>query len=136
MTDVETKGKGDGDALPEGLRPRYELHDVRLNRTRAEPTDDRALWVLIRAAAARTSFPEYMKFIDAYMAEPGRPQAKLPFTNVNAYAKLKAGTEAFLETRCGVIPPRDPRRGAPAAEDAAVAAFQTEDLRSRSRTAP
>jgi hypothetical protein len=106
----DDKDKRGGDSLPEGVRPRYEgVHDVRLNRTRAEPTNDRVLWVAIRAAANRIAFPEYLRFIDDYMAEPGRRQAGLPFsTGVNAYAKLKKGTETFLETRCGIVPP--PRR--------------------------
>jgi hypothetical protein len=97
---------------PLAERERFEdgrhVRDVRLTRTRTEPTVDRILWVLIRDAANRISFPAYQSFMDRYLEhlQPRGPRkAYLPFTNVQAYALLKAGTETFLETHCGIIPP-------------------------------
>lgn len=94
-------------------RERFEegphVRTVRMTRTRVEPTVDRILWVLIRDAAERVSFTNYQSFMDRYLAHTQargpNPQAQLPFSNVQGYALLKAGTETFLETHCGIIPP-------------------------------
>jgi hypothetical protein len=86
--------------------------DVRLGRARTVDSNRRVLWTLMRAAAKRTSFPSYQRFMDRYMADPQARgesmKANLPFFRVNAYELLKAGTATFLETQCGIVPARFP----------------------------
>lgn len=101
-----SRGRFEGGGGGGGRQP----HDVRLNRTRVTPTADQVLWVLIREATNRISFPAYFEFMNEYLARPsskqrGSHQASLPFSHVNAYGLLKSGTETFLETQCGIVPP-------------------------------
>src|SRR5450830_466308 len=99
---------------------------VSLSRTETEPTEDLALWTLIRNSTEALSFNNYMDFLDqlfcvttgdaasagfenarfgaktaAYKALKGR--RALPFTDSEAYRVLKAATEAFVMVNCGVL---------------------------------
>jgi hypothetical protein len=94
---------------------------VTLKRAAVPPTSDQALWVAIRNSANALSFDRYNRFIEALLCddpdEPfGRREGKrarhrlhkvkrrmaLPFPNVDRYRVLKAATEVFLMTHCGV----------------------------------
>lgn len=108
---VKQRGVLRGDILP-----------VTLKRTQVEATPDQALWVAIRNRARAISFPEYRKYVDSVMCGtdpegrdrdnpmgPGRGASRpldrfLPFPGVDAYALLKAATEAFLMHECGIAP--------------------------------
>jgi hypothetical protein len=111
-----------------------------MQRTQRPPTPDQILWVLIRNSARAISFGNYETFINIvfcgdilalcdfsrersqFLAE-AREQAKdsslrLPFPGVDPYRLLKAATEVFVTSRCGVLrfdpPPRpseERRRG-------------------------
>lgn len=94
---------------------------VTLKRAGVPPTPDQALWVAIRNSANALNFDRYSRFIEALLcddpAEPfGRREGKrahhrlhkvkrrmaLPFPNVDRYRVVKAATEVFLMTHCGV----------------------------------
>jgi hypothetical protein len=97
--------------------------DVQMQRTEMEPTADQALWVVIRKATDAISYNHYERFMDMVMC-PERPEQNegrfeeerlaresvramrarrsLPFPDVEAYRLLKAATEVFLMTKCGV----------------------------------
>jgi hypothetical protein len=94
---------------------------VTLKRTAVPPTSDQALWVAIRNSTNALGFDNYSRFIEAVLcdgpelsADP-REQKRidhklrkvnrrtaLPFPNVDRYRLLKAATEVFLMTHCGV----------------------------------
>jgi hypothetical protein len=94
---------------------------VTLRRASAPPTSDQALWVAIRNATNALGFLNYGRFIEAVMCD--RPdeafsrferrgldhklrkikcRTGLPFPNVDRYRLLKAATEVFMMTHCGV----------------------------------
>lgn len=94
---------------------------VTLRRASAPPTSDQALWVAIRNATNALGFLNYRRFIEAVMCD--RPdeafyrlerrglghklrkvkrRTALPFPNVDRYRLLKAATEVFMMTHCGV----------------------------------
>jgi hypothetical protein len=94
---------------------------VTLRRASAPPTSDQALWVAIRNATNALGFLNYNRFIEAVMCD--RPdeafnrlerrglghklrkvkrRTALPFPNVDRYRLLKAATEVFMMTHCGV----------------------------------
>jgi hypothetical protein len=94
---------------------------VTLRRASAPPTPDQALWVAIRNATNALGFLNYSRFIEAVMCDNpdaafsglegrglGRKLRKvkrrtaLPFPNVDRYRLLKAATEVFMMTHCGV----------------------------------
>ncbi len=91
---------------------------VTMKRTAVPPTSDQALWVAISAATNALSFENYSRFIDAVMCDGpeyeggGRKlghrlrkvkrRTALPFPHVDRYRLLKATTEVFLMTHCGV----------------------------------
>jgi hypothetical protein len=94
---------------------------VTLKRAAVPPTSDQPLWVAIRNSANALSFERYSRFIEALLCEDpdepfGRREQKraedklrkvkrrtaLPFPNVDRYRLLKAATEVFLMTHCGV----------------------------------
>jgi hypothetical protein len=95
--------------------------EVTLRRATAPPTSDQALWVAIRNATNALGFLNYSRFIEAVMCD--RPdeafdrfeprgvgqklrkvkrRTALPFPNVDRYRLLKAATEVFMMTHCGV----------------------------------
>lgn len=99
---------------------------VSMSRTETEPTEDLALWTLIRNSTDALSFTNYLHFIDgvfcndkSLVAGPAFEQARfalkntrfqtlrgkrfLPFVDSEAYRVLKAATEAFVMVNCGVI---------------------------------
>ena len=97
--------------------------DVQMQRAEMEPTADQALWVVIRKATDAISYNHYESFIDMVMCPErsdrehrqfererlsresvGAMSARrsLPFPDVEAYRLLKAATEVFLITKCGV----------------------------------
>jgi hypothetical protein len=99
---------------------------VSMSRTETEPTEDLALWTLIRNSTDALSFTNYLHFIDgvfcndkALASGPPFEQARfalknarfqtlrgrrfLPFVDADAYRVLKAATEAFVMVNCGVI---------------------------------
>ena len=90
---------------------------VTLKRAAVPPTQDQALWVAIRASSNALGFENYSRFLDAVMCDGpdydvGRRighrlrkvkrRTDLPFPNVDRYRLLKAATEVFLMTHCGV----------------------------------
>lgn len=99
---------------------------VSLSRTETEPTEDLALWTLIRNSTEALSFNNYMDFLDQLFCTPAAESATvpfekarfgaktaayhnlkgrraLPFTDSEAYRVLKAATEAFVMVNCGVL---------------------------------
>lgn len=89
---------------------------VGLQRTSVERTDDQALWVLIRYTTNAIGFDAYAQFMDSVLSgtlgakDASRAQIdsrrfSLPFPGVDAYALLKAATEVFLMSSCGVDRP-------------------------------
>jgi len=94
---------------------------VTLKRAAVPPTSDQPLWVAIRNSANALSYDRYSRFIEALLCEdPDEPFSRregkeahhrlhkvkrrtaLPFPNVDRYRVLKAATEVFLMTHCGV----------------------------------
>jgi hypothetical protein len=95
---------------------------VTLRRTAVPPTTDQALWVAIRNSTNAIGFENYNRFIEIVVCGEvpdqtvGRLVPKgtrhnlrkvkrhtaLPFANVDRYRLLKAATEVFLMTHCGV----------------------------------
>jgi hypothetical protein len=94
---------------------------VTLKRTAVPPTADQALWVAIRNSTNALGFNNYSRFLEAVICD--RPdfavarradrridhklrkvkrRTALPFPNVDRYRLLKAATEVFLMTHCGV----------------------------------
>jgi hypothetical protein len=94
---------------------------VTLRRSSVPPTSDQALWVAIRNSTNALGFNSYSRFIEAVMCD--RPdeaferfqqkrighklrkvkrRTALPFPNVDRYRLLKAATEVFMMTHCGV----------------------------------
>jgi hypothetical protein len=122
----DLKGNFDSkvDSLREGID---DLRDgikggvpVSLQRTSVTPTEDIALWVVIRRSTEQISFRNYTNFIDAVLCgfnsagnpaavSPGqnlyaslRERRFLPFNDTDAYRLLKVATEAFLLVNSGV----------------------------------
>ena len=108
------------EVMPRPLAAGDELA-VTLRRASAPPTSDQALWVAIRNATNALSFANYSRFIEAVMCDrpdeafhriEGRGlghklrkvkrRTALPFPNVDRYRLLKAATEVFMMTHCGV----------------------------------
>jgi len=96
--------------------------DVSLNRSRVPNTKDEILWVVIRSCSNAMSFNAYQDFMDGVFCHPRFGQAaghdrkriadavEVPidtfiFNSVDSYRVLKAATELFVMTRCGVIRP-------------------------------
>jgi hypothetical protein len=92
---------------------------VSMKRTAVPPTSDQALWVAIRNSTNALGFESYTQFLEAVICdhpEEGFTRPKgvghklrkvkrrtgLPFPNVDRYRVLKAATEVFLMTHCGV----------------------------------
>ena len=94
---------------------------VTLQRAAVSPTDDLALWVVIRKSTEAISFKNYAAFIDNALFgtdDDAAPRQKslrgkerkadliqrrrLPLNDSNAYQFLKAATEAFLVVNGGV----------------------------------
>ncbi|MFC0253889.1 hypothetical protein [Massilia consociata] len=98
---------------------------VSMSRTETEPTEDLALWTLIRNSTEALSFTSYLHFIDGVFCDPAtleagpafekyrfrqkrpmvdtlRAKRFLPFVDAEAYRVLKAATEAFVMVNCGV----------------------------------
>jgi hypothetical protein len=93
---------------------------VTLKRSAVPPTADQALWVAIRNSTNALGFDNYSRFIEAVLCDGDltvdRGERKridhnlrkvnrrtaLPFPNVDPYRLLKAATEVFLMTHCGV----------------------------------
>jgi len=102
---------------------------VAMMRTAEPPTNDEALWVVIRESTDALSFQNYVNYIDNVMCCPGRLEGAckpspritdfvaeqkecdlppitqrrvLPFPNMDAYRILKVATECFLMLNCGV----------------------------------
>jgi len=80
-----------------------------MRRTAAEPTEDLALWVVIRRSAEAISFEKYSQSMDMLLCGRGAELNKLrdgigylPYSDLYAYKLLKAATEAFLMVNCGV----------------------------------
>lgn len=100
---------------------RGDVVPVTLQRSRAVPTHDLPLWVVIKKSTDAIAFTNYARFMDIVLCgqplrdgengniKNGRDQFDqlkikrfLPFTDVEAYRLLKAATEAFIMVNCGV----------------------------------
>ena len=95
--------------------------DVALSRARVPNTKDEILWVVIRNSSNALSFNAYQDFMDSLFASPRFNQAAghdrraltdalelgEPFvaSSIDAHKVLKAATELFVMTRCGVMRP-------------------------------
>ena len=111
------------DAIEVTPRPLEAGDDVgvTLKRAAVPPTDDQALWVAIRASTNALGFDSYSRFIEAMLCDGAdddlgsfggkrlahrlrkvKRRTGLPFPNVDRYRLLKAATEVFLMTHCGV----------------------------------
>jgi hypothetical protein len=100
--------------------------EVVLSRTKADPTDDQALWVAIRNRTRAIGFKHYSDFIDGVLCkekgiestEENRRLQKIirgdlkdlgtrsTLHGVDSYHLLKLATEAFLIFECGLIDER------------------------------
>ncbi|NGO15371.1 8-amino-7-oxononanoate synthase [Streptomyces sp. HC44] len=100
--DVTSRPFGPGDPL-----------QVHMRRTGTDPTDDQALWTVIRRSTDRLGFKPYADWINDIMCTDARPHVpaggrrdvgdrSLPFPGVDAYLLLKVATEVFLLANCGV----------------------------------
>ena len=99
---------------------------ITLRRTDRPPTPDQILWVCIRNSTSALSFRNFQTFLDIVfcgdigaLCDPNlerrreflisaRELAKdsplrLPFPGVDPYRLLKAATEVFVTSRCGVL---------------------------------
>jgi len=111
-----------GDAAPPDLTEVEGDLSVSLKRSASFPTDDLALWALIRRAQNAISFDRYMDFMNWIFCGDRRHEGKLtstyseqlayvdgrrflPFTDTDAYRNIKAATEAFLMANCCIIHP-------------------------------
>jgi hypothetical protein len=116
----------DGDSHPIEVTPRpFAAGDdvaVTLQRAAVAPTPDQSLWVAIRNSTDAMGFESYSRFLEAVIC--GGPDEDVgdrrqrkrighklrsvkrrtvpPFPNVERYRVLKAATEVFLMTHCGV----------------------------------
>jgi hypothetical protein len=94
--------------------------DVSLNRSRVPNTRDEILWIVIRNCSNALSFSAYQDFMDGVFANPRFGQAAghdrkrtldaidvpidtFVFNSVDTDRVLKAATELFVTTRCGVL---------------------------------
>jgi len=93
---------------------------VTMSRTRVPNTEDEILWVVIRNSARSMAFDDYQTFMDNLFVHPQLGAIasheknalvetfKLPFdlfqfSSVDAYRVMKAATELFVMTNCGVV---------------------------------
>ncbi|TMV00037.1 8-amino-7-oxononanoate synthase [Streptomyces sp. DASNCL29] len=93
---------------------------VHMGRTATPPSDDQALWTVIRKSAEQISFDRYDRWVNQVMCGGEQPgtvlsprrqplptgeprELALPFPGVDAYRLLKATTEVFLIVNCGVL---------------------------------
>jgi hypothetical protein len=88
---------------------------VELTRARVAPTDDQALWSVIRVSTQALSFERYEKFIDGVFCLPGpfgqsrkdvnalARSRGMPFPDMDPYRLLKVATEVFMRVNCGVF---------------------------------
>ena len=115
---------GDSDPIEVTPRPFAAGDDVAvtLQRAAVQPTPDQSLWVAIRNSTDAMSFESYSRFLEAVIC--GGPDEDVgdrrqrkrighklrsvkrrtvpPFPTVERYRVLKAATEVFLMTHCGV----------------------------------
>jgi hypothetical protein len=124
-TSTETRSyEGESSPIEVLARPFAAGDDVAvtLKRSAVPPTSDQALWAAIRKSTNALGFNSYNEFMDTVMCgewpdhAAGRFGSKdekhqlhkvkrhtaLPFPNVDRYRLLKAATEVFLMTHCGV----------------------------------
>ena len=111
-----------GDARGHSEPPRSV--DVSLNRSRVPNTRDEILWIVIRNCSNALSFSAYQDFMDGVFSNPrlshaaGHDRKRTPppwaasdyapidtfvFNSVDTDRVLKAATELFVTTRCGVL---------------------------------
>jgi hypothetical protein len=107
-----------GESRGAGEAPRSV--DVSLNRSRVPNTKDEILWIVIRGCSNALSFSAYQDFMDGVFSNPRFSQAAghdrkrtlenidvpidtFMFNSVDSDRVLKAATELFVMTRCGVI---------------------------------
>jgi hypothetical protein len=76
---------------------------VALQRPEIAPTNEIALWAVIRQASQSISFDNYEKFIAKVCAKDLTNIRRLPFARIGVYELLKAATEEFLIRNCGVL---------------------------------
>lgn len=94
--------------LPRPLQ-RVDNVPVTMRRTATAPTEDLALWVLIRKSGETISFENYSHFMDKVFCDrdAGLQAVRegtgyMPYSDLYAYRLLKAATEAFLMVHCGI----------------------------------
>jgi hypothetical protein len=91
---------------------------VTLQRSDFVDTADQALWQIIRKSVESLSFKAYHDFIDPLLCGTASGQDKkafdeiqrrrsLPFPDIDPYRLLKAATEVFMMTHCGVMTGQD-----------------------------
>lgn len=91
---------------------------VRNERTHVPRTADQALWSVVRYTTNAITYDRYEAFIEPMMCGTAIPPAvelrrsATPFTGVSEYSLLKAATEVFLMTHCGIQSGSDNERWA------------------------
>ena len=103
--------------------PRPPLQ-VTMNRAAVPPTEDQALWVVIRNSAEALSFENYAAFIEPIMCGTKTPPlssraltelarlnrtVQLTFPDAEPYRLLKVATEVFMMANCGVVIDENPQ---------------------------
>ena len=104
--------------LPEGESLRFAEGPltIALQRGEVTPTNEIALWGVIRQVTANISFNAFDTYLKGKCQEREDPnlersdgskrrrppQFTLPFSRLDAYELLKSTTHRFLQTRCGV----------------------------------
>jgi len=103
------------------VNPASEPMPVTLTAAAFKTTKDEALWTTIKESTEALSFNNYKKYIDSVMCPEnansdllddtrknlaaGRTtSSSTPFPFVDAYNRLKIGTELFIMMNCGVVP--------------------------------
>jgi len=88
-----------------------------MNRADVPPTEDQALWVIIRNSAEALSFDNYATFIEPIMCgqrtgfsqrvqrefNRANQAVRLSFPDAEPYRLLKVATEVFMMASCGVV---------------------------------
>jgi len=112
---VTVSGGSGGASLPAPITvspralQRVDNVPVTMRRTATAPTEDLALWVLIRKSGETISFENYSHFMekvfcdrDAGLQAVREGIGYMPYSDLYAYRLLKAATEAFLMVHCGI----------------------------------
>lgn len=97
-----------GNATIDFPTEKSDVIQVALQRSATQATDDISLWALIRQSAEAMKFDNYANYVGKVLCDDQKDGVQktsdlyLPFTDANAYRRLKVATEAFVVTSCEV----------------------------------